>query len=70
MGRDETKDKKENPTDCNYCTKYIGNGLAHGPPNNIPHSRFNYSKKWTGWILEWVCKKIGVKFKEYDECSE
>ena len=23
MGRDEIKDKKKNPTDCNYCTKYI-----------------------------------------------
>ena len=66
-GRDKNKYKKKNPTGCKYCTKYGGNGLAHGPPNNIPHSKCNYNKKWIGWRPEWVCKKIRVNFKEYDE---
>ena len=68
--QDENKDKKKNPTGCKYCTKYRGNGLAHGRTNNIPHSKCNYNKKWTGWRPEWVCKKIGFDFNEYNECSE
>ena len=47
-----------------------GDGLAHGPPNNVPQAKCNYNKKWTGWIPEWVCKKIWVDFKEYDKCSK
>ena len=57
IGRDELKEKKNNPTGCKYCTKYGGKGLAHGPPNNSSHSKFNYNKKWTGWRPEWICKK-------------
>ena len=45
-------------------------GLAHRPPNNTPHSKCNYYKQWTGWRTEWVCKKIGVDFKEYNKFSE
>ena len=66
--RDDSREK--NPTGCKYCKKFGGNGYAHGPPKNIPHSKCNYNKKWKGWRPEWVCKKIGVDFKEYDECSE
>ena len=66
----DKKKKKENPTNCKYCAKYRGNSLPHGPPNNVPHTKWNYNKKWTGWRPEWVCKKIVVDFKEYDECSE
>ena len=69
-GQDYSKEKKKNPTGCKHCTKYGGNGLAHGPPNNIPYSKCNYNKNWTGWRPEWVCKNIGVDFKEYDDCSE
>ena len=50
--------------------KYGGNRLAHGPPNNTPHSKYNYNKKWKGWSPEWVCKKIGIDFKEYEDFSE
>ena len=49
--------------------KYCGNGLAHGPPNNTLHLKCNYNKKWKVGRLEWVCKKIGVDFKEYEYCS-
>ena len=42
---------------CKYCAKYGRNGLAHGPPNNILHSKCNFNKKWEGWRTEWVCKK-------------
>ena len=49
---------------------YGEKGLTHGPTNNVPHTKCNYKKKWTGWRPDWVCKKIGVEFKKYDECSE
>ena len=38
-GRGKKKEKKKNMTGCKYCTKYRGNGLAHGPPKNIRHSK-------------------------------
>ena len=66
----DEKEKNKNQTNCKYCPNYWGNGLAHGPPNNVPHTKCNYNKKWTGWRPEWVCKKIGVDFKDYDEYSE
>ena len=68
-GRYENKEKNKNPTVCKYCTKYGGNGLAHGSPNNILHYKCNYNNKWKGWRPKWVRKKIGVDFKEYDNCS-
>ena len=67
--RDE-KEKKKNPTNCKHCAKYGGDGLIHGPPNKVLPTKCNYNKKWTGWRPEWVCKKIRVEFKEYDECSK
>ena len=66
--REDSREK--NPTGCKYCKKFGGNGYTHGPPKNILHSKCNYNKKWKGWRPKWVCKKIGVDFKEYDECSE
>ena len=69
-GRDDSKEKKKNPIGCKDCTKYGRNGLSHGPPNNILHSKCNYNKKWTEWRPEWVCKKISVDFIEYDNFSE
>ncbi len=60
----------EKPDRCKHCEKYEGNGYAHGLPNNIPHDKCNYNRRWKGWQPKWVCKKIGVDFKEFDDCSK
>ena len=64
------EEKREtNPTGCKYCAKYKGNGFAHLPPKSIPHEKCNYNKKWKGWRPEWVCTKMGIKYRTYDECE-
>ena len=69
--KNNKKEKKEkNPTGCKYCDKYGGNGNSHAPPKSIPHSKCNYNKKYKGWRPEWVCNKLGIDYKEYDDCSE
>ena len=62
--RDSSESVEYNPTNCKYFKKCKGNGFAHGPPNNIPHSKCNFNKKWKGWRPRWVCEKIGVEYKE------
>ena len=68
--RDNTKEKKNNPKGYKYLRKYGRNGLANGPSNNILHSKCKYNKKCKGWSPDWVCRKIGVDFKEYNHRSK
>ena len=58
------------PTSCPHCKEYGGYGLAHDSPKNVPHDKCNYNKKWKGWRPEWFCKKIGISYKEHDDCKE
>lgn len=44
--------------------------MAHAAPKSIPHSKCNYNKKWKGWRPEWVCKKIGIEYKEHADCDD
>ena len=44
--------------------------MAHGPPNNIPHSKCNYNEEWDGWRPTYVCRKMNIAYKERDECEE
>ena len=37
-----------NPTKCKWCKKWGGNGLVHGPPNNIPHAKYTYNGDMDG----------------------
>jgi hypothetical protein len=60
---------KINPTKCKWCKKWGGNGLAHGPPNNVPHSKCNYNEDWDGWRPHYVCRKMDMAYKERDECK-
>jgi len=59
-----------NPTKCKWCKKWGGTGLAHGPPNNIPHAKCNYNEEWDGWRPTYVCRKMNIAYKERDECEE
>jgi phosphotransferase system HPr-like phosphotransfer protein len=59
-----------NPTKCKWCKKWGGNGLAHGPPNNIPHSKCNYNEEWDGWRPTYVCRRMNIAYKDRDECEE
>ena len=59
-----------NPTKFKWCKKWGGNGLAHGPPNNVPHSKCNYNEDWDGWRPHYVCRKMDMAYKERDECKE
>ena len=60
-------DKRDmNPTSCPHCKEYGGYGLAHGAPKNVPHDKCKYNKRWKGWRPEWVCKKIGVTYKDHE----
>ena len=64
-------DKREiNPTSFPHCKEFGGYGLAHASPKNVPHEKFNYNKKWKGWRPEWVCKKIGITYKEHGDINE
>ena len=47
-----------------------GNGLVHGAPNNIPHSKYNYNEEWDGWRPQFVCRRMDIAYKERDECDE
>ena len=63
-------DKRDiNPTNCPYCKEFGGYGLAHASPKSVPHTKFNYNKKWKGWRPEWVCKNISVAYKEHGDCD-
>ena len=59
-----------NPTNCPHCKEFGGYGLTHALPKNVSHTKCNYNKKWKGWRPEWVCKKIGIAYKEHGECDE
>ena len=59
-----------NPTKCRWCKKWGGGGLAHGPPNNIPHAKSNYNEEWDGWKPTCVCRRMNIAYKERDECEE
>ena len=64
-------DKRDiNPTSCTHCKEYGGYGLAHALPKNVLHEKCNYNKKWKGWRPEWVCKKIGISYKEHGDFKE
>lgn len=63
-------EKDINPTKCKYCKEFGGYGMAHAAPKSIPHSKCNYNKKWKGWRPEWVCKKIGIEYKEHADCDD
>ena len=75
-GRSSSRSRKRlapheiNPTNCKWCKKWGGNGLAHGEPNNIPHSRCNYNEDWDGWRPRFVCRRMNIAYKERDECDE
>ena len=59
-----------NPTKCKWCKKWGGNGLAHGPPNKIPHSKCNYNEEWDGWRPTYVCRRMNIAYKEREDCEE
>ena len=69
-GRSKPDKRDINPTNCPHCKEFGGYGLAHTLPKNVLHAKFNYNKKWKGWIPEWVCKKIGIAYKEHGDCNE
>ena len=58
------------PTNCTHCKEFGGYGLAHTLPKSVTHKKCNYNKKWKGWRPEWVCKNIGVAYKEHYDCNE
>ena len=62
--------KDNNLTNFPFCREFGGYGLAHAVPKNVPHENCNYNKKWKGWRPEWVCKKIGIKYRESGDCDE
>ena len=62
--------KDTNPKNCPFCKEFVGYGLAHAAPKNVPHENCNYNKNWKGWKPEWVCKKIGIIYRESRECDE
>ena len=63
-------DKRDiNLTSCPNCKEYGGYGLAHAAPENVPHDKCNYKKKWKGWRPEWVFKKIGITYKDREDCK-
>ena len=47
-----------------------GSGLTNGPPNNVLYSKYNYNEDWDGWHPRYVFKKMGMAYKERDECKE
>ena len=64
-------DKRDiNPTNFLHCKEFGGYGLAHALQKNVLHTKYNYKNKWKGWRPDWVCKKIGVAYKEHGECDE
>ena len=75
-GRSSSRARKKlaphevNPTNCKWCKKWGGNGLAHGSPNNIPHAKCNYNEDWDGWRPRYVCRRMDVAYKEREECDE
>ena len=58
------------PTNFPHWKEFDGYGRAHKSPKNVPHTKCNYNKKWKGWRPEWVCKNIGVAYKEHVDCNE
>ena len=68
--RNKLKPHEVNPTNCKWCNNYGGNGLAHGPPNKIPHSRCNYNEDWDGWRPDYFCNRMNIAYKERSECEE
>ena len=59
-----------NPTNCPHCKEFGGYGLAHASPKSVPRAKCNYNKKWKGWRPEWVCKNVGVAYKDHDNCND
>ena len=59
-----------NPTKCKWCKNWGGNGLAHGPPNNVPHAKCNYNEDWDGWRPHYVCKRMNMAYKDREDCEE
>ena len=68
--RSNLKPHEINPTKCKWCKKWGGDGLAHGPPNNIPHAKCNYNEEWEEWSPRYVCKRMNIAYNERDECDE
>ena len=64
------KPHEVNPTNCKWCKKYGGNGLAHGTPNKIPHARCNYNEDRDGWRPDYVYKRMNILYKERSGCEE
>ena len=58
-----------NPINCKWCKKWGGNDLAHGPPNNIPHSKCNYNEDWDGRRPRYVCRRMDIAYKKREECE-
>ena len=59
--KEKLKPHEVNPTNCKWCNNYGGNGLAHGPPNKIPHSKCNYNEEWDGWRPDYICKRMNIE---------
>ena len=68
--RSKLKPHEVNPTKCKWCKKWGGDGLTHGPPNNIPHSKCNHNEEWDGWRPMYVCRKMNRAYKEREDCKE
>jgi hypothetical protein len=59
------------PTKCKWCKKWGGGGgFAHGPPNNVPHSKCSYNEDWDGWRPHYVSRKICMEYKEREKCKD
>ncbi len=60
------EEREQNPTGCKFCAKHGGNGYAHAATKNISHDKCNCNPKYKGWRPKWVCDKLEIKYKEWE----
>ena len=44
--------------------------MAHDPPNNIPHAKYNYNEDWDGWRPTHVYRRMNMVYNERKDCEE
>ena len=69
-GAEEAGAPRGQPLQLQVVQEVGGDGLAHGPPSNIPHSKCNYNEEWDGWRPRFVCRRMNIEFKEREDCNE
>ena len=70
QGAEQVEAARGQPDQVQVVQEVRGDGLAHGPPNNIPHSKCNYNEEWDGWRPMYVCRKMNRAYKEREDCKE